>query len=72
MVDLILEMVNVAVLITVSAVAWKGSRLFTLIQVKLERNIKVTEKMDETLGKHADRLAGIEGELRRVNGRRGG
>jgi len=59
----LLELVPVVVLISVASMAWRGSRKFTIIEVKLDQAVENTEKCDVTIDKLGQRVASVEGQL---------
>lgn len=64
----IIDLVPVAVLVSVASAAWKGSKKFTTIEIKLLEVVDNTEKCDSSLKTLGEKVAGIEGELKRMNG----
>jgi len=69
MLQTILDLVPVAVLASVASVAWKGSKKFTTIEIKLNETIENTAKCDKTLTKLGERVASVEGQLKRIDGK---
>jgi len=55
--------VNIAVLISVASMAWKWSKKFTIIELKLDLAVENTEKCDKTMDKLGQRVALMEGQL---------
>jgi hypothetical protein len=68
MLQVILDLVPVAVLASVASIAWKGSKKFTTIEVKLNETVENTARCDKTLMKLGERVASVEGQLKRING----
>lgn len=64
----IIDLVPVAVLVSVASAAWKGSKKFTTFDIKLAEVVENTEKCEKSLKTLGERVAGVEGELRRMNG----
>ena len=68
--ETLLSWTPVATLIAVAVGVWRGSAKFTRIEMTLERATAAAGKAEKTLADYGKRIAGIEGELRRVNGSR--
>ena len=69
MIQAALDLVPVAVLISVAGAAWRGSKKFTTINLHLENVLTQTEKCEEGLQDLGQRMAGVEGQLKRINGK---
>ncbi len=69
MVPAILELVPVAILVAVAGASWRGSKKFTTIDLQLQTVLTQTEKCEEGLHSLGERVAGVEGQLKRINGK---